>query len=205
MKVWIAAVCQWTPKRRRSQMGMYQACFCSILYLCISFYSSYILHWKFWKRYFTTMKWRTDDWMWAQVQLTMFGKLVNGTGGLCRNILCLLPVPWNMSMRSHPVTSGGRKHIHLKSIMLYWWSYAHFPVHILIFTEGITSFSENASMDLNMSFTIKSIRKKPTLPTEGLKERLKAFGTIPKRKKNHMLPDLIKRQKTDNTSSSQWN
>ncbi|EFO17892.1 hypothetical protein LOAG_10608 [Loa loa] len=42
-----------------------------------------------------------------------------------------------------------------------------------------------------MNFRIHSIRKKPHLPVDNIKQRLKPFGIIPKKKKSCKLPNLI--------------
>ncbi|VDK77450.1 unnamed protein product [Litomosoides sigmodontis] len=43
-----------------------------------------------------------------------------------------------------------------------------------------------------MNFKISSVRKKPRLPVDSIKQRLKPFGIIPKRKKkSYRLPNLI--------------
>lgn len=43
-----------------------------------------------------------------------------------------------------------------------------------------------------MNFKINSVRKKPQLPTDDIKQRLKPFGIIPKKKKkSYKLPNLI--------------
>ncbi|KAL3989409.1 hypothetical protein ACH3XW_27555 [Acanthocheilonema viteae] len=44
----------------------------------------------------------------------------------------------------------------------------------------------------DMNFKINSVRKKPRLPADNAKQRLKPFGIIPKKKsKNYKLPNLI--------------
>ncbi|VDM99436.1 unnamed protein product, partial [Onchocerca ochengi] len=43
-----------------------------------------------------------------------------------------------------------------------------------------------------INFKISSIRKKPQLPADNIKQRLKPFGIIPKKKKRfYKLPNLI--------------
>ncbi|KAM3728859.1 F420-non-reducing hydrogenase vhc subunit [Dirofilaria immitis] len=67
---------------------------------------------------------------------------------------------------------------------------------LAVTNDGITikqepgTLLENGIHDVN--FKINSVRKKPQLPVDNIKQRLKPFGIIPKKKKKiYKLPNLI--------------